>query len=301
MTTMSEYQYYEFRSIDRPLNQREMDELREWSTRAEITPTSLTNTYHYGDFRGNPETLVERYFDAFVYVANWGTHQLMFRIPRSLLDPKSAALYGAEDALSIKVKAKHVLIEFLSNDEGGGWVDGEPFMPELIGLRAELIRGDLRVLYLGWLSSLRERYGYDEDALEEARDALESPVPPGLGKLSAPLKALAEFLRVEGELIEVAAQGSAGDVPSEPSRAALERWIKKLPAAEKNEYLLRFLAEDGDILLRSELRRRYVEATQPKQPRPAGTRRRTAAQLLAACDARIAEKQRRKAKRAARR
>ncbi|SRR5579883_1166163 len=300
MITMSEYQYYEFRTIDRPLNQRQMDELRKWSTRAEITPTSFTNVYHYGDFRGSPETMMERYFDAFVYVANWGTNRLMFRIPRRLLDVKAAGEYAAEDVLSIKAKRKHVVLEFLSNEEGGDWVEGEPWMAQLIGLRAELMRGDLRALYLGWLSSLRERYGYDDEDREEGADVFEPPVPPGLGKLSAPLKALAEFLRVEEELLEVAAKPSGGDVPSEPSREALERWIKKLPAAEKNQYLLRFLAEDGDIRLRSELRQRYAEATLPKQARPAPIPRRTAAQVLAACDARIEAKKRRKTQRAAR-
>jgi hypothetical protein len=294
MIIMSEYQYYEFRAIDRPLKQREMDDLRGLSTRAKITPTSFTNTYNYGDFRGSPEALMERYFDAFVYVANWGTNRLMFRLPRRLFHDKGASKYAAEDALAIKAGKEHVVLDFSSNEEGGDWVDGEPWMPKLIDLRAELMRGDLRALYIGWLSSLRERYGYDEE--EEAAEALEPPVPPGLAKLSAPLKALAEFLRVEKELLEVAAKQSSGEVPSEPARADLERWIKKLPAADKNQYLLRFLAEDGDLLLRSELRQRYGEAVQPGQERTAPAKRRTPAQLLAACDARIKAKERRKAR-----
>ena len=98
---MSEYQYYEFRAIDRPLGQKEMDELRALSTRAEITPTSFTNTYHWGDFKGNPATLMDRYFDAFLYVANWGTHRLMFRIPRRFLDAEAASAYcDDEDPLA---------------------------------------------------------------------------------------------------------------------------------------------------------------------------------------------------------
>ena len=40
---MSEYQYYEFRAIDRPLTEEEMDELGALSSRAEITPTSFKN------------------------------------------------------------------------------------------------------------------------------------------------------------------------------------------------------------------------------------------------------------------
>src|SRR5207248_301307 len=42
---MSEYQYYEFQTIDRRLDEKEMQELRGYSSRARITPTSFTNEY----------------------------------------------------------------------------------------------------------------------------------------------------------------------------------------------------------------------------------------------------------------
>ena len=239
---MSEYQYYEFRAIDRPLSQKEMDELRALSTRAEITPTSFTNTYHWGDFKGSPATLMDRYFDAFVYVANWGTHRLMFHIPRRFLDAEAATAYCDGEALSLKAKKEHVVLEFSSEDESGDeWTEGEHWMPSLISLRAELMRGDTRALYLGWLASLRSHGWDDEDGRDEEDgddDRLEPPVPPGLAKLSAPLRALAEFLRVDDELIEAAAAGSAGEPPSEPSRTELARWVKGLPAADKDAYLL---------------------------------------------------------------
>src|SRR5947209_158585 len=90
---MSEYQYYEFRAIDRPLTAGEMRELRALSTRAEITPTSFTNEYHFGDFRGQPKALMEKYFDAHLYFANWGTRHLMLRLPRRLVDVEQAELY----------------------------------------------------------------------------------------------------------------------------------------------------------------------------------------------------------------
>ena len=108
---MSEYQYDEFRAIDRPLSENERDELGKVSSRAEITSTSFVNTYNYGDFRGGPETLTERYFDAFVYVANWGTRRLMFRIPTRFLIVEAAESYCAEDALSLDVKAEHRVID----------------------------------------------------------------------------------------------------------------------------------------------------------------------------------------------
>src|ERR1043166_5567005 len=83
---MSEYQYCEFLAIDRPLDDAALEHVRSLSSRAEITPTSFVNVYHYGDFRGNPDKLVEKYYDAFLYLANWGTRRLMLRMPRGLVD-----------------------------------------------------------------------------------------------------------------------------------------------------------------------------------------------------------------------
>jgi hypothetical protein len=40
---MSEYQYYEFLAVDRPLDERQQAEVRALSTRARITATSFTN------------------------------------------------------------------------------------------------------------------------------------------------------------------------------------------------------------------------------------------------------------------
>jgi hypothetical protein len=292
---MSEYQYYEFRAIDRPLDEKEMDELGDLSSRAEITPTSFTNTYNYGNFRGDPAKLMDRYFDAFVYVANWGTHRLMFRIPGHLFDAKTALAYCHDDGFSIKAAAKHVVLEFESDDEeGGGWAEGEGWMSSLIPLRAELMRGDFRALYVAWLASLRWLEVGDED------DRLEPPIPPGLAKLSAPLKSLADFLRVEDELIEVAAAGSHGKPPAEPTSAELARWLKGVPSADKDAYLLRLLEGDGDLLLRAELSNRFREATAPKKTEPASIAdRRTVGQLLAARDALVAEKNRTAAERKA--
>lgn len=76
---MSEYQYYEFQAVDRPLSNTEMKELRAYSTRAMITPTTFINEYHWGNFKGDEDRWMERYFDAFLYLANWGTHVLKLR------------------------------------------------------------------------------------------------------------------------------------------------------------------------------------------------------------------------------
>jgi hypothetical protein len=299
---MSEYQYYEFRAIDRPLDAEQMDELGKLSTRAEITPTSFVNTYSYGDFRGDPDALMDRYFDAFVYVANWGTRRLMLRLPRAALDVDAARAYCDGEVLSLKAGKGHVVIAFRSEDEGGGeWVEGEPWMPALAPIRDELMRGDLRALYLGWLASFLDRGYFDADAdADEVRDEPEPPVPPGLATLSAPLRALAEFLRIDDDLLAAAAAGSVGEAPAAPSRADLARWVKSLPAAEKDAYLVRFVAEEGDVSLRAELSRRFREAVASAAGKPApAARRRTVAELLAARDAMGEARSRRQVEKAA--
>jgi len=164
---MSEYQYYEFLAVDRPLTAAEQAEVRQLSTRARITATSFTSEYHWGDFKGSPEQLMQRYYDAHLYLANWGTHRIMLRLPRTLLDPKIAGRYCADGQVSISTTRGYVILDLTSEDEAGEWVeDAEESLSAIVGVRSELAAGDLRPLYLAWLSGYggRER---DEDAFGE--------------------------------------------------------------------------------------------------------------------------------------
>jgi hypothetical protein len=96
---MSEYQYYEFLALDQPLTDKQRAELRSLSTRAEITATRFVNEYNWGDLRGDPRTMMERYFDAFLYLANWGTRRLTFRLPLGVLDAETAGPYQRKPSL----------------------------------------------------------------------------------------------------------------------------------------------------------------------------------------------------------
>lgn len=73
---MSEYQYYEFLAIDRPLDADARATLRDISSRARITATSFTNSYQWGDFKGDPVALMEHWFDLHLYATNSGVHPL---------------------------------------------------------------------------------------------------------------------------------------------------------------------------------------------------------------------------------
>lgn len=149
------------------------------STRARITPTQLVNTYKWGDLRGDPRVLMASYFDAFLYLANWGTRQLMFRLPSSLLDLDVLSRYCTTDAASVWVAGDSVIVSLMSEKEDDCWDESaEDSLGSIVPVRSELAVGDRRLLYLAWLLSV--------DAGALAENELEPPVPLGLRELSDP-------------------------------------------------------------------------------------------------------------------
>ena len=57
---MSEYQYYEFRCIDRPLTAEEQKEIGRWSSRTHPTSTGAGFIYNYGNFPKDEKRVVEQ-------------------------------------------------------------------------------------------------------------------------------------------------------------------------------------------------------------------------------------------------
>ena len=282
---MSEYQYYEFQAIDRPLTEKEMADLRSRSTRAEISPTSFVNDYSWGSFRGDEDAWMEKYFDAFLYLANWGNHAFKLGLPARLLDLKTARRYCRGDQAAAREKNGKVILSFHSEDEGvSDWVEGEGHLSSLISVRAELACGDLRGLYLGWL--LCAQSGHLDD------DELEPPVPAGLARLSASLESFVEFLRIDADLVAVAAIASAPLVHLEPKPAEVRAWITKLRAAEKDDLLTRLIAGNGGGLANELAQRMRRERGAERSAGKLEAKRRTVAELLRAAEKVSGERQR---------
>jgi hypothetical protein len=80
------------------------------------------------------------------------------------------------------------VLSFRSETDEPEWEEGGGWLSSLVGVRACLIRGDRRSLYLGWLAQARTG--------ELDQTACEPLVPPGLGALDATHRALADFLRI---------------------------------------------------------------------------------------------------------
>ena len=181
---MSEYQYYEFQAIDRPLGEADRAELQALSSRARVTSTSFTNHYNYGDFRGDPRNLVERWFDLHLYLANWGTRRLMIRLPKRLLDPSRIEVFLHEvEWVEAWESGENLIVDMHFHDEESAyasWEEGEGWLGALAPLRADLLAGDLRLLYLLWLTAAEAG-----DLSDDEKEPL-----PGIGPLNGALDVL---------------------------------------------------------------------------------------------------------------
>lgn len=280
---MSEYQYYEFQAIDKPLSEQDQEALREISTRAQITSTSFVNEYNYGNFKGDPLRLVEKYFDAFLYVTNWGTHQFMLRIPRKLIDLDLASQYCIGDSWTIYKKGDYLIFDFTSETEDYDWEEGEGYLLPLISLRSDLIRGDYRCLYLAWLFCAQ--MGEIED------DEEEPPVPANLGNLNASLESFADFMRLDKDLIQVAAENSIAEQKSVQNDQKLKNWIGGLSNSEKDTIIFR-LINDNDPHIGNELLQRFRKTLSIKDTKNNENASRTVLQLLQKAEAYTKEKYR---------
>ena len=289
---MSEYQYYEFRAIDQPLDEKAIQALRDLSSRGQITPTSFVNVYNYGDFKGHPLKLMEKYFDAFLYVANWGTHEFMLKVPLKLINFELVKQYCYGENVTAYKKGENLIFEFISETDDHEWEEGEDWLSSLITLRSDILHGDYRCLYLGWLFCAQ--MGYFEP------DEFEPPIPPSLGNLNAPLKSFVDFIRIDTDLVAVAAENSASkDLHQAIDQKALSVWLSNLPEKEKDNILVR-LIKDHDPHLGAELVQRYQQSLSIKENGAMGMKPRTVADLISKGEAYASERKRRIAEQAAR-
>jgi hypothetical protein len=286
---VSEYQYYDFKAIDRALTRVEMAELRSISTRAVITSTSFTNHYEWGDLKANPLQLLEKYFDAFLYVTNWGARELYLRLPQELVDSKRLKASLPGKTAGIRNSGKFVIVAFEGEVELDDWDEGTGWMGSLMSLRSDLLRGDYRCLYLGWLYSVQHE--------KFAGGTLEPPVPDGLGALSAPLESLVEFLGIDEDLVQVAAAVSS-PLGAGPSGKELADWIRGLPEKDKDGLLIAAASDSGERW-KNELIGRF-ERQNARTPDHSAVKRRTVEELRIAARSLTEERARQlKAKREA--
>lgn len=284
---MSEYQYFEFLAVDRPLTAEQQAELRSFSSRAQITASSFVNEYRWGDLKGDPLDWMRRYFDAHVFSASWGSCRLMLRLPRVTLEEPALSDFTAakshangfprRGAFEATATPEHWILHWSLDDESGeverfwGPGDGPDWMTALLPLRDEILRGDTRPLYLGWLARLSN----DELSPEDA----EPPLPAGLQSLTPAQTALAEFLLIDSDWLAAAAEASAPAPDAGDDSRRLDTWLATL-APEAMRETLRLLLSGRSREAEHGLRHRYLSWERAQAPQ-AGEQpsRRTVAEI----------------------
>jgi hypothetical protein len=161
-------------------------------------------------------------------------------------------------------------------------VEADDRLGPMVQARSDLAAGDLRLLYLGWLLGAQWADEDDEDVVTDT----EPPVPAGLGDLSASLRAIADFLEIDKDLMAVAAETSPP--LEEPANDGLAEWITALPAAEKDT-LLRMAADGEGAQVQALLLRRFRGSDTGTMGRSGSVR--TATGLRAAAESRAAERE----------
>ncbi len=290
---MSEYQYHEWQTVDRVLTPGEQAAVNQLSSHIEVSPGKAVVTYHWSNFRHDPREVLLSYFDAYFYLANWGSLRLMFRFPKGLLDEAGLKPYLGGEIVSFETHGAYQVLDIDFNSEDGGWMQGtDADLSDFISLRADLLQGDYRLLYLIWLNEMTfydepeddQEDDQDEDEQDEddqgvdedsRADDLEPPIPPGLQKLTPALNTIMRVFDIDPFLVQAAAEASP-DLRTPPA-VDWRALIARLPRPECDDFLTRLAG--GDPAVGLALRKRLGEFLPHDQPlRAAG--KRTLGELL---------------------
>jgi hypothetical protein len=160
----------------------------------------------------------------------------MLRLPRAAVDMAQLLAYLPGGPASLATTAEHAVVDLCSetDEPEDDWYQAEHLCGSLTPLRAELLRGDLRTAYLAWLLAVQDR--------RVAEEAMEPSVPHGIGSPSAPLQALAGFLRLDGDLLAAAAEADTDPGRATDEASRFRTWVEDLPVREQQRWLLRAAA-----------------------------------------------------------
>ncbi|GGV57888.1 hypothetical protein [Streptomyces spectabilis] len=87
---MAEYQHVQF-AVDAPLSDAQLAQVRALTTRARLTRHSLINTYSWGNFKGDPQHLIDQQNARDAFTAGCARFLGLHRTKKALLRELRAA------------------------------------------------------------------------------------------------------------------------------------------------------------------------------------------------------------------
>ncbi|GCE17102.1 hypothetical protein [Dictyobacter kobayashii] len=164
---MSEYQRYEFMALDQPLTHTQLAEVEDLSSHIEASSTYAFIEYNWGDFKHDPIAVLHKYFDGFLYWANWGSPEFALRFPHGILPADLLHDYDCDEYVTFTRHSKYDILHFSYGglEAPDEWIEYD--LGSLIAIRDELMEGDLRALYIAWLASQDMLSNYDDEEEDE--------------------------------------------------------------------------------------------------------------------------------------
>jgi hypothetical protein len=190
--------------------------------------------------------------------AGYGVRTLLIRLPHGLPNAKAVKPYFADKALGFRKDKKGpggtlMISPYLESDALDELWDIEEMVHRLVPLRAEILAGDLRPLYLAHLAVIG-----DDD--HDPDEAVEAPVPAGLKKPTDAQYALAEFFGIGEAMIAAAAERSGPLPPIVDPQSRYSRWLADQPEATKDAWLAELLS-DSESSIQTKIRAKFEKAT----------------------------------------
>lgn len=277
---MSDLQVVKFRAIDRPLTDKQLAFMEKQSSRAEVTKWTFDVEYNYGSFRGDVEAMLRNGYDICLQFTSSYLRRVYIRLPNGL--PVSNELWaeclnadGIEWTEDKNGKGGVLTISPLIEDADWLESDGEEYLDCVAKLREMLIAGDPRAVYFVWLCGVIS-------GNEDPDEAVEPPVPHGLGEFPTEVAELLYFFDQDPLLLTAAGTG----VPRfDGQKSQLEQageWIASLSDQRKVAIIERLLQEDP-LTVKAELLSE-IRDSQESIVWPMEAPTRTLANLLKQCD-----------------
>ena len=240
---MSEYQYIRFRAVDKPLDAKQLAFAEKQSSHSELSKWEMSVEYHYSSFRGDVDGLLRGGFDIYLAYANYGDREVRIRLPGGLAFSHSTLkAYLSLETITWKQDTKGnggilTVAPYHESESVDEVWDFDTYLESLVKIREQLIKGDLRALYLLWLCA-----AYDDN--EDPADTNEPPVPHGLNKMPARSIDLLPFFGLDPFTCEAAAIGVTDLAEVNDGSDPIETWANSISDQRSKTLLVRFLKDD---------------------------------------------------------